>query len=204
MRKTKHKLKLNVDSIKKGIARGIMAVSLLILTFFPAEKVEAQASWGIGASYEMITDSDPSKGFGVHIERGIFSNLSIVDMRLRAHFSYFSEQIGSFGWLPVLTDQKVSDFGLAVLGGVNLNLLKPYVGAGVGRENFKRVTSGSGRGISDDSMYLNLYAGAQMSRLPLVKPFIEYRFTRFFEDKLFDHINRSHNSRISIGIMLEF
>lgn len=202
MCKTKQKLELNFDFIRKKVTVwGIIAVSLLTLTFFPSEKVQAQASWGVGASYEMITDSDPSKGFGVHLERGIFSSLPLVNMRLRAHFSYFSEQIGSFGALPVLTDQKVSDFGLAAFGDVNFSLLKPYVGAGVGRENFKRVAASGRQGVSDDSIYLNIYAGSQMPLLPVVKPFIEYRFTRFFEDTIFD---RNQNSRISIGIMLEF
>src|SRR6056297_2739141 len=78
-----------------------------------------KAQWSIGASYE-IRQEDPTNGFGARIERKILTGLPIVDLGIRAHFSYFSEENG-------VTKDDISygkienyDFGLAAIGGVSL------------------------------------------------------------------------------------
>ena len=50
-----------------------------------------QAQWSIGASYE-IREEAPKNGFGARVEREILKGLPLVNLSLRAHFSYFSDE----------------------------------------------------------------------------------------------------------------
>lgn len=135
----------------------------------------SQAQWSIGASYE-IRQEDPKNGFGARVERKILKGLPIVDLGLRAHFSYFSDENG-------VTSDDVSygeienyDFGLAAIGGVSLGLMRPYVGLGLGSETFDIESEDVQNAGSESAVYWNALVGAEVSPIPVLKPFVEYRF----------------------------
>ncbi len=185
----------------KRIIQNLFVGCLLVLVLTPFESAIAQSSWGVGASYE-TRDADPGNGFGLRLERDILSGLPVVDVRLRAHFSYFTDQVETYRDAHVPTDLDAYDFGIAATGGISFGFLKPYVGAGLGSASFNAVqTEAEEQSFSDDNIYWNLYGGVQVPILPVVKPFAEYRFTRLIGSEEFDY---SHNSRVAFGIMLEF
>ena len=176
----------------------LTAAILFALTFIPAEKAEAQ--WGIGASYE-LRDTEPTNGFGLRVQKDIIGAVPMFDLGIRAHFSYFSESVQSYRDVQVPTELDSYDFGLAGLAGINLGLIKPYAGAGLGSESFEAVSQQDNFEFSDNSIYWNIFVGAAVTPIPVLKPFIEYRFTRLFSDDGFDH---RQNGRLAIGITLEF
>lgn len=172
---------------------------LFAFLFIPAETAEAQ--WGVGASYEM-RDNEPTNGFGLRIQRDILGGQSIINVGIRAHFSYFSEEVESYRNIGFPAELECYDFGLAALGGINIGLLKPYVGTGLGSESFKFAGVGTEQQrFENDSLYWNLFVGAEFSPIPVLKPFIEYRFTRLFDD---DDFYYNQNGRLAVGISLVF
>jgi len=189
---------------KKTLLTFLSALLLLPLTLTDT----ADAQWSIGASYE-IRDEDPTNGFGVRLERGILSAVPIVDLGLRGHFSFFNESndVSSGG---VTLDQTIQsyDFGVAATGGVSIGLVKPYVGLGIGWDNTSLEYSGGDVGsvnLQEDfeaqDFYWNGFVGAQVTIIPILNPFIEYRFTDISgrEDVGFDTA-----SRLAIGVSLSF
>jgi len=189
---------------KKTLLTFLSALLLLPLTLTET----ADAQWSIGASYE-IRDEDPTNGFGVRLERGILSAVPIVDLGLRGHFSFFNESndVSSGG---VTLDQTIQsyDFGVAATGGVSIGLVKPYVGLGIGWDNTSLEYSGGDVGsvnLQEDfeaqDFYWNGFVGAQVTIIPILNPFIEYRFTDISgrEDVGFDTA-----SRFAIGVSLSF
>lgn len=165
---------------------------------------QAAAQWSIGASYE-IRDEEPKNGFGARIERQILQQLPVVNLRLRGHFSYFSEDNyvdqnqQSFGEIENY------DFGLAAVGGVSIGLLSPYVGTGLGSTTTElRNPEGAFDGGSESNVYWNGFVGAEVSPIPAIKPFVEYRFQAAESfDELQDNVNRS-NGRLIFGLSLAF
>lgn len=68
-----------------------------------------------------MRNKDPKSGFGVRVQKGILQKIPIVDIGLRAHFSYFSgENDISRKGLTYSTDMTEYDFGLAAMGGISL------------------------------------------------------------------------------------
>jgi opacity protein-like surface antigen len=164
----------------------------------------ADAQWGVGASYE-LRDEDPQNGFGLRLERSILNSLPVVDVGLRAHFSYFSEenQISDGG---VTYDQNINDYdlGIAAYGGISLGLVKPYVGLGLGSEtwdvSYEDRPTGGPNEESDSKLQWNSFIGAQVAALPYLKPFIEYRYTGIPKAEEMP----DQNERLIIGLKLEF
>ncbi|MFH5833182.1 outer membrane protein [Halalkalibaculum sp. DA384] len=198
-----------MDNIKRVLT--VLAGVLLISSMVPQN---AEAQWGIGASYE-VRDEEPQNGFGVRIERGILNKLPIVQLGLRAHFSNFSEEnqvdyqnrTGSFS-----QEIKDYDFGLTALGGVSVGFLKPYVGVGLGSNTVDMDVpdDASVEAVEESSLYWNALVGAEVSAIPLLKPFVEYRYTNvnedFFEDARDMNVPApsSSNGRIIFGVLLQF
>ncbi len=186
--------------------RHILTAFMLLWIVFSTQNAHAVSSWGIGASYE-IRDSDPGRGFGLRLERGILSGVPLLDFKLRAHLSYFSENVSTYRDVQLPTELDVYDFGIAVTGGIGFGLLHPYAGAGLGREQFEASQPGEepdgtlGISFDDDSIYWNLYGGVRLPILPAVSPFVEYRFTRLMSAEEFDY---NHNSRLAFGVTLSF
>ncbi|MEL7833839.1 outer membrane protein [Fodinibius sp. Rm-B-1B1-1] len=190
-----------MKSIKYILAVVIFTCSLGMLP----QMASAQTS--IGASYE-IRDEDPQNGFGLRLERGILGQLPIVDLGLRAHFSYFNDDI-SYENRTYSTDVTSYDYGLAAVGGVSLGLLSPYVGLGLGASTLD-VTREDVGGVSapeesnDSAFYWNGFVGAKVSPIPNIKPFVEYRFEDIsdYENELNDVGNSS--GRLIFGVSLSF
>lgn len=183
----------------------VFATFALMLTMLP-EKTTAQ--WSLGASYE-IRDEEPKNGFGLRLERKILQKLPIVNLSLRGHFSYFNEDI-SYENRTYSTDITNYDYGLAAVGGVSLGLLSPYVGVGLGAStldvNRDNLPSGSplDENNDDSAIYWNGFVGAEVSPLPMIKPFVEYRFEDIsnYSDELSDIQNS--NGRLIFGVSLAF
>ena len=126
----------------------------------------SSAQWSIGASYE-IRNEEPKNGFGFRVERGLLKKLPVLNLGLRAHFSYFNEDINRQNFSG---DIQSYDYGLAAVAGVSIALISPYVGAGLGSTNFE------GFNVSESDLYWNGFVGAKVSPIPKLKPFVEYRF----------------------------
>lgn len=173
---------------------------LLMGLVVPVQQAHAVTGWGIGASYE-IRDADPGNGFGLRLERGILSSVPLLDFKMRAHFSFFSEDVGSYRDIGPPAELSVFDYGLAVTGGIGFGLLHPYAGVGLGQERFRSDSDEPILDFSENSIYWNLYGGLRFPVLPLLSPFVEYRFTRLMGAEEFDY---NHNSRIAFGVTLNF
>lgn len=128
----------------------------------------SSAQWSLGASYE-IRNENPKNGFGVRVERGILNKLPVIDLGLRAHFSYFKEEINNQNFSSP-TDFTSYDYGVAAVAGVSVALITPYIGTGIGSTNF------DGANISRSDLYWNGFVGAKVSPIPKLKPFVEYRY----------------------------
>jgi len=188
-------------------SKSILAVIVFALTLgVMPEMSKAQTS--IGASYE-IRDEEPQNGFGLRLEREILQKLPIVNLSLRGHFSYFNEDI-SYDNRTYSTDITNYDYGLAAVGGVSLGLLSPYVGLGLGASTLdvSRDNLPSGSPLDEDNddsaIYWNGFVGAKVSPIPMIKPFVEYRFEDVsnYSDELSDIQNS--NGRLIFGVSLAF
>jgi opacity protein-like surface antigen len=162
----------------------------------------AAAQWSIGASYQVRNDN-PKKGFGVQIQRHILKKLPLVDIGFRARFSYFNENnnISKNG----ITLGKITyyDFGVDAVGGVGLGIIEPYVGIGIGSNKYKFKKIENGAKISKSKFYWNTFVGAELTLIPVLHPFIEYRFMPT-DSPTFKNINFDSNGRLVIGLLLAF
>lgn len=186
--------------IKKILS--IVAVSLGIMLFATPEQAAAQ--WGIGASYEVQNEA-PENGFGIRLERSILSQLPVIDLRTRAHFSYFSDENGATNDGISYGEIENYDFGLAAIGGVSVGLIKPYVGLGLGSQTVDL----SGQDVQDvndgSNIFWNALIGAEVSPVPMIKPFIEYRFESFEEFENAEGLEYdSSKGRMVFGVSLFF
>jgi hypothetical protein len=168
----------------------------------------AKAQWGIAAAYESRSE-DPQNGFGLRIEREILSGLPLLEVGLRAHFSYFSEENRlTTGGITYSRELESFDYGIAAYSGINLAFIKPYAGLGLGSDNSKGTFEDDGLGgigvptnFDENNIYWNIFAGVQLSPVPIIKPFIEYRFTRLMDAEELDY---KQNGRFAIGVKLSF
>lgn len=160
----------------------------------------AFAQLEVGVSYE-LRNEEPKSGFGLRVQKGILEALPMVDIGLRAHFSYFNEDNNvskdgiTYGGITNY------DFGLAGYGGVSLGLLQPYVGLGLGSEtvNFDLAARDDDK---ESNIYWNTFVGAKVTIIPLIKPFVEYRYSNknLGDPDLADDQNR----RFMVGVSLSF
>ncbi len=183
-------------------------VLLLLIAFI---STSAYSQIEVGASFE-LRDEEPQSGFGVRIQSGFLDAVPIVNFGLRAHFSYFSEtntvdQNGNFTYDRTIENY---DFGLAATAGINIGLLEPYVGAGLGSETVDLSAEDfsnsplPGQEPSEEeesNIYWNTFAGAKVTIIPLVKPFVEYRFSG--RDLEIPDVN-DRTGRIIFGVVLSF
>ena len=184
----------------------VFAFATFALLFSTAPQV-ASAQWSIGASYE-IRDEDPQNGLGGRIEREILQGLPLVNVALRAHFSYFNDDI-SYENRTYTTEITNYDYGLAAVGGVTVGPISPYVGLGLGASTLD-VNRDDLQGVnrpqesSDSSIYWNGFVGSKISIIPAIKPFVEYRFEDVanYKDELNDVQNS--NGRMIFGVSLSF
>ena len=182
--------------------------SILVITVFALSMgVLPQMSYGqtsIGASYE-IRDEDPQNGFGVRLEREILNKIPVVNFKLRGHFSYFSEDNYVGENQATYGQIENYDYGLAAVGGISLGLLSPYVGTGLGSTTTDlQNPEGAFEEGSESSVFWNGFVGAEVSPVPALKPFVEYRFQ---SAESFDELENSvstSNGRLIFGVSLSF
>ncbi|MDZ7807792.1 MAG: hypothetical protein U5K71_11850 [Gracilimonas sp.] len=94
----------------------ILPLIVIITALFSASTF---AQFEIGASYE-IRDEDPKNGFGIRVQKGILSQLPIVNLGLRLHASYFSDENSvSEDGVTYSRDLTNYDLGVAAIGGVS-------------------------------------------------------------------------------------
>jgi len=174
------------------------AIAITFISFigiFSAAQ-QTQAQFTLGAAYE-IRDENPENGFGLRLEKGIFSDLPLIDLGVRAHFSFFNETTDiTVDDVEFSTEVDAYDYGLALLGGVNIGIVKPYVGLGLGSERFEAKPQ-----FTESNFYWNGFGGAEITLLPFLNPFIEYRIKNFTgsEDIGYDSVNR-----LAIGVNVRF
>lgn len=188
----------------------LLPLSIMMLGIFSTSSF---AQFEIGASYE-LRDEEPENGFGVRIEKGILEKIPVVDLSLRLHASYFSEENNvdpenqSYSYSQDLTNY---DIGVAAVGGFSLGLLQPYIGLGLGTENYESVIENYSGPQSlepdpaeDNNLYWNMLAGAKVTVIPLIKPFVEYRYINKSLDKPTVEELQTQNGRIMFGVVLSF
>lgn len=180
----------------------LLLSAVVLALFIPLTITEtAKAQWSLGASYE-VRNEDPTNGFGLRVERGILGMVPVVDFGMRAHFSYFNEtNSASVNNISIDREFTSYDFGLAVLAGVNIALVKPYVGLGIGSENFEFDSENSQNNFDESNFYWNGFGGIELNLIPVIKPFLEYRITALTgtEDVNFDNVGR-----VAVGVSLRF
>lgn len=180
----------------------------LIIVLSVLTSIPAFAQLELGASYE-LRNEDPNSGFGVRVEKGFLEKIPVVNLGLRAHFSYFSDEnkVSESG-ITYSADITNYDFGLALIGGLNVGLVEPYVGIGLGSETIdlqpKDFEGVSVEDENDSSIYWNGLIGAKVTIIPILKPFIEYRYsdTSIGEPSM-DQF-KDQTGRIIFGVSLSF
>ncbi len=182
----------------------VITAVLILFTIFALPK-QSLAQWHIGASYE-IREEVPENGFGVRLERSILGAVPAVDVRLRGHFSYFSEDnyLGrddiEYGTIESY------DFGLAATGGIYVGLLMPYIGVGLGSTttDLRDAEIPTANDGAESRLFWNGFIGAELSPVPAIKPFVEYRIKSAESfDELRESVGES-NGRLIFGISLSF
>jgi opacity protein-like surface antigen len=177
----------------------ITALTLLLVCFVTPKYAAAQ--WSIGGSYQIRNDA-PKKGFGVQIKRQILRKIPIVDIGLRAHFSYFNEDNRVTAKGVTFGKMKYYDYGLDAVGGVPLGFVKPYIGIGIGSNKYKFKSSEDLRSGSDSKVYWNSFIGVDLTILPILHPFVEYRFVPTKSPSFAK--NFDSKGRLVIGLLLSF
>lgn len=166
--------------------------------------VQSMAQWSIGATYE-IRQEEPKNGYGIRIERDILQPIPIIDIGLRAHFSFFNDENSiDDGQITISNEITAYDYGLAAVGGVSIGFLKPYIGLGIGAStfdiDFKEEIEGEFVDDSESAFFWSGFVGAQLTAIPKLHPFIEYRFEPTDEPDFVP----SSDGRIIFGISLSF
>jgi len=189
--------------------------SLLVFLFISTSSLFAQ--FGIGVSYEYKPsdgnfENVPQTGIGVRIENGFGPNLPAFKFRYRLHDSSFRDEQDlsqSFNDVRAGTYQSdVYDFGVAFLGEAKIPFLaNPYAGLGLGYE-LQDISSVEDIGglrarleqLEESSFFYNAFVGLKFSPIPVIRPFVEYRFSGFSAlNNITDSPRRFH-----FGVLLEF
>ncbi len=173
----------------------------------------AFAQFEVGASYE-LRDEDPKSGFGVKVEKGFLKQVPLLNLSMRAHLSFFSDKndVSNEG-ISYSEDLTNYDFGLALIAGVSVGLIEPYVGLGLGSttleikaEDFEGgiLPQGfeSGAKQNESNIYWNAMIGSKVSIIPLVKPFLEYRYSNASLSE--PEVAELATGRIIFGVSLSF
>jgi len=173
--------------------------AILTVSFLFTFTNQASAQWSLGASYE-TRNEDPTNGFGLRVERSVLSAVPVVDFNMRAHFSFFNDDAELSGDNQNFSDEvDAYDFGLALTAGAQIALIKPYVGLGVGAESYD--FDGESRSFDETNLFWNGFGGLELSILPMIKPFVEYRISQISGS---DQINFDNVSRLAFGVSLRF
>ncbi len=187
---------------------------MLLICFLPGLLIltdDGYSQVSVGANLD-IRSEDPANGAGLRLEYRLIHLPPLLEVRLRAHGSYFSDksvkEYEMHGLRSEVTRElQAFDFGAAALAGIKLGLLSPYAGAGLGGDSsWFTVAKDSGdpsreSGVNEMNPYWNLFFGAEFTLIPYIKPFFEYRFIKLIDS---GNIDYSESERFSVGFMLRF
>src|SRR5690625_6333420 len=110
------------------------ALLLLASVLFISQPAAAQCA--TRTSKEM-QNKNPENGFGVRVERGILENLPLLDLSMRAHFSYFNDTNNiTLNNIDFSSEIDMYDYGIAAIAGLKLGLVRPYVDPGIENQQF--------------------------------------------------------------------
>lgn len=203
----------------RKIGLGIFGVLLLAFSVTPA-----QAQWAIGGSYE-IRNQAPETGFGARVEKGISLPIPLVDLGVRATVSHFSEdnsiprgEEGDFSFDREITS---IDYGVTVLGKLELGLVKPYLGIGIGGSSSDMSIDNIDAGdvanppepeeINESEFTYHGLIGGEIGLVPVLNPFIEYRINDYSasmdlqsNQNEFEKSIKESNGRLIFGVTLRF
>lgn len=179
-------------------------VALFLLIGLLSTSMFAQVE--LGASFE-LRDEEPKGGFGVRVEKPFLQQIPFVDIGLRAHVSFFSdENSASQNGITYSQDLTSYDFGVAVTGGISVGLAEPYVGFGLGSTTIDiEPREVQGISLSDENesnIYWSGLIGAKVTIIPVLKPFIEYRYSNSSLSK--PEVAELSTGRIIFGVVLSF
>ncbi len=183
----------------------------LIIAFLGLISTSVFAQLEVGASYE-LRDQEPQNGFGVRIEKGFLEQVPLVGLSMRAHFSIFSDKNdvseNGISYSQELTNY---DFGAAIIAGISVGLIEPYIGIGLGstsleikRKDFVSIPQGFEQepDASESNIYFNGIIGSKVTIIPLIKPFIEYRYSNSSLTE--PEVAELTTGRIIFGVSLSF
>lgn len=178
------------------ITQRILGILALILVIGIGD---ATAQYGLGISYERRNDA-PTNGFGLQLERELLGSVPLISVKARLHGSYFSEETDFRVGVEQFNRSTIEsyDFGAAALGGVNLGSFRPYIGLGIGTENWEYE-----EGSSNTSYYYGI-AGLAITPIPFLKPYIEYRVSGYNDVSEARKEIGEGAARFHVGITLSF
>lgn len=184
----------------------ILSAALLLLVVLPPMAISQHT--GVGLTYQQRSDV-PTNGFGAQIERDFFDHTAILFLRGRIHVAYFSENNAldvTIGGQTSLEYGKVEsvDFGVTALGGVRLGFLEPYIGLGIGVENWNQRFNDIALIIDDNPTKYYGVAGTSVTILPYIEPFIEYRVSAYDNMKEARKEISEGKSRFIVGLSIRF
>ena len=153
----------------------VAGIFILILIGVDGFQTASAQQVRVGFNYT-YRNAEPKSGFGIIIEptvysiphfdidvRGFYNSLSTNDTR-----TYFTDTFNI----------KVNhyDIGTDAVGRFKLKFVDPYVALGVGYTSYKIM----GRGYSQikTSFLYDGSLGLEISAIPYIKPFVEYKYTR--------------------------
>jgi len=186
---------------------------IILVLIISSTNTNGYAQWEVGGSFE-LRNEDPQSGFGLQVQRSFLNKIVILDTRIRAHFSYFDEENKlQTSEVNLSRDFKSFDYGIDAITGFSIGLVEPYAGLGLGAETFDfkaagiRTIGGDGvQNVDEDNTETNLFwnitVGAKISPIPVIKPFVEYRFVSTEISK--PDFAPGNNERIIFGVLLSF
>lgn len=202
-------------------------ISVIFLFIFPTKQLSAQL--GIGVSYEKREVSSentsylPEYGFGIRVENDFGPKIPLIKLGWRLHASAFSLEESFNEQLNEVLDRNVNavvaDVGFSLFIEVKMPLfINPYAGGGLGFETRKDVRnilvptpqqnessqnqafSFLPSDIKGNSIYYHGFIGMKFSPIPILKPFVEYRYSHLTEVGDLNNIP----GRLLFGVTLEF
>jgi len=195
-------------SVMKIDKKRVPHILLLLLMLSVCVQERAIAQFGIGAGLD-IRSEEPANGYGIRLEYKFFELPVAADLRVRLHGSYFfEEKIIRFENRGIQSEVREGssafDVGAAVLAGVNVGMVSPYAGAGIGVDGIDNnprqgVTQYSR--IKEENMFWTALFGAEIKFIPYIKPFFEYRFVQLLNT---GDIDFTESERLSIGVIMRF
>lgn len=158
----------------------------LFMVFFFCMLVEigftqtASAQMRIGFNYQ-LRNTIPKRGYGISLEPTVYRYKKlVVDVRgFLGYFNHNGMQTLGDPTLPSDTFNRNIKYYVFGLGGVvryKFRYFDPFVSLGIGFNSYKVTSRGY---VTIKSSYLyNGSVGVEIEPIPVIKPFIEYRYTR--------------------------